>query len=103
MFTIEQGINNSATNPTAYVMQGKTDGDQNGSVMYMYVDKDVNITGKYTETDHDSTDITTYAMYLKAGWNSVIMTSEEIREDSYKTTIKTGTIPAGYNWAVFQD
>ena len=55
----------------------------NGSVDYWYCDKDVNVTGKVSSQD--------VAMYLKAGWNSVIST---------QTSIKTGKPTADDKWVV---
>jgi len=98
---LQQGFFNNATNPTARLMQGQTDENQGGMVMYMYVDKDVNISGQSTSTDDYGTDITTYAMNLKAGWNSVYSTSS-YTETSFQSTIKSGTPPDGYKWVIEQ-
>jgi len=84
------------------VMQGKIDGDLESSVQYIYVNKDVNITGKYTYTGDDYTVIVNYVMYLKTGWNPVIMTVNQTVGNTSERTIKTGTPPADYHWILSQ-
>ena len=79
------------------VRQVQYESDQKNYVYYCYVDKTVNITGKYTYTDDDGyTHTGNYAMYLKAGWNSVI------RYVFDGDLMKTGTPPAGCRWVVEQ-
>jgi hypothetical protein len=63
-------------------------------VTYIYSNKDVNISGKST----DPMSTYTYAMNLKAGWNSVIQTITE--GTSFSVITKTGKPPADCKWMV---
>jgi len=63
----------------------------NGSVDYWYCDKDVNVTGKALFTNNGQTRTIDYAVYFKAGWNSIIST---------QTSLKTGKPTADDKWVV---
>jgi len=63
--------------------------DGQGGVIYMYSNKDVNIRGTYSTT--------TYAMNLKAGWNSISLIYNQTGE-----TFQTGTPSAKFKWAFTQ-
>jgi len=63
----------------------------NGSVTYVYCDKDVNVTGKFSSTYNGQTRTVDYALYLKAGWNSFFST---------QTSVKTGKPADDYKWVV---
>jgi len=63
-------------------------------VTYTYSNKDVNISGKST----DAMSTYTYAMNLKAGWNSVIQTITE--GTSLSVIRKTGKPPDDCTWIV---
>jgi hypothetical protein len=93
-FDIQTISNNSNTDQ---IFQGKPDGAQTGDVAYLYVDKDVNITGKYKL---DETNEVNYAMNLKVGWNSIFSTINQTGENTYQQTFKTGTPPADYRWII---
>jgi len=93
-------VSSFANRDDDFVMYGNFDSDLQDSVIYMYVDKAVNITGQYTDTDYGVTYTYNYAMYLKAGWNSVIMTHNQTGAYSYQSTIKTGTPTTDYRWVI---
>jgi len=102
-FSIDSIYDQSIINSDTYnVSQGKLDGTQISYVLYFYVDKDVNITGKFADIDDGYTYINNYAMNLKAGWNSVIITEKQTETYTYQRTYKTGTPPAGFHWVISQ-
>jgi len=84
-----------------HVEQRHYEGDQRNSVSYYYVDKAVNITGKYTDTGENYMYTYNYATNLKAGWNSVIESFTQTGERTYQVTFKTGTPPADCRWVLW--
>jgi hypothetical protein len=68
-------------------------------VFYFYSDKDVNITGRQTQTDEYGTYTSIYAMNLKTGWNSVITTSTETIS-GYNSIYRTEKPSADYKWVL---
>jgi hypothetical protein len=83
-----------------YVMQGQFEGNEDNSVMYVYADKDLNVTGQTTTTQYGVTYTGIYAVYFKAGWNSVYTTRSQTGTNAYQTTVKTGTPPAAFRWVI---
>jgi predicted small secreted protein len=68
----------------------------NDGVTYMYVDRDVTISGSGS-LGGDGWATAVVNMNLKTGWNSVIQISEET-SDSYKVTMKTGVFTGKVKW-----
>ena len=86
------GFSPSASWNGTTVQQRRAD----GFIMYLYCDKDVNVTGKVSTTNEDGQPSTyDVAMNLKAGWNSVITTST-----GSVGSQKTGTLTADDKWVV---
>jgi hypothetical protein len=93
-------ISNSAAN--YYGFAGITDEDDNksiitnGEVLYMYADRNVSVRGTVVEDDEYDGGAATvvYAMDLKTGWNTVILTETKVNGQTVGSTIKTGK-PAG--------
>ena len=69
-------------------------------VDYMYVDRDVNITGAYEEEgdEYDPGYRDVYDMKLKTGWNAVVYYSQEETDGTRVYTAATDTIPSGARW-----
>ena len=68
-------------------------------VSYMYVDKDMSITGTYSEEDDGDVFIFTYNAKLKKGWNAFIATYIEAKNGDYLCTVTAnGNIPSGARW-----
>jgi len=83
------GYNNIQISQTRSRIDGKD------WVIYMYVDKNVKISGKYTYGN----DTTTYAMNLKAGWNSVVRSTWYLPDGVVDITYQT-RIPDAIYWHV---
>jgi len=114
----EPGITISTTNVKGFSIDGFYNGTEgysninvsqfqnetNGNysyISYTYVDKTVSISG--TSSAYGET--VTYAMNLKAGWNSVILSHKTTVDwttgnNIYETTIQTGTPNANHKWYV---
>jgi len=66
----------------------------------LYADRDVNVSGTYTDTYDDGTTITTINWSLKKGWNYVLgELSGSGSTGEVKLTSST-TLPAGFNWVI---
>ena len=114
MPTLPPGITASTSGVKIFTISGFTDGLPNvtnvfqdkyefyeggrltSTVEYYYSNKDVKISGTYTYTNSGGTRTGTFAMNIKAGWNSVISNTTRT---GY--TMKTGTPPADYKWKVY--
>jgi hypothetical protein len=71
---------------------------------YLYVDRDVNITGSESNTSNGYTETYTANMSLKKGWNIVYDTwnyNEAAKTATYTT--KTGAAPSGMKWYFYPD
>lgn len=76
-------------NLNGYLFNQTIDGSITTDILYVYVDRNVTITGSYTD---DST-IITYNMRLRKGWNKVVQIS-----NSANDTVKfTSPLPNGTN------
>ncbi|MDR2716507.1 MAG: hypothetical protein LBB89_00370 [Treponema sp.] len=94
-FMIFTGFYSSTDESTmAWLLQVDDRNDETG-IEYIYVDKNVKITGTY---DGETT-TTIYAMDLKTGWNLVIVESTKTGEHR-TTTEKTATPTANHKWAI---
>jgi len=79
---------------TIQISQTRSRIDGQDWVIYMYVDKNVKISGKNTYGN----DSVTYAMNLKAGWNSVIHSTRYL-PDGVDTTYQT-RMPDAIYWQI---
>jgi hypothetical protein len=70
--------------------------DDNNFAILVYVDKNVTITGTYTDTYAGETITQIWNCSLKTGWNYVFASQSETT-----ITYTTGTPPSGYKWQVF--
>jgi hypothetical protein len=89
-----------------YFLEGITDSDERqyissyDEIIYMYVDKNVTISGTHVQHVGEDDDTITfiYAMDLKTGWNTVITTVMRENDYTVEVTIKTGKPTGNEKW-----
>jgi len=68
-------------------------------VSYMYVDKNVSITGSYTEIEDGDTYVYNYNAQLKKGWNIMIENGTKAANGTWTYNLTAnGNIPSGVKW-----
>ena len=68
----------------------------------LYTDRDVSITGSSSEKDGDETEIFSYSVYLKKGWNWMYSIEEESANGKKYSVKLTTSKPSAFKW-VFYD
>lgn len=72
-------------------------------VTYIYVDKNVNITGTDSDTEDGVTYTQTINLKLSKGWNPVIYSATESSSGNVTINIKTGSVPSNLYWMVVDE
>ncbi|MDR2716505.1 MAG: hypothetical protein LBB89_00360 [Treponema sp.] len=97
------GTGDSASNWVFQMMENSK--NHYGAVYYIYVDKNIKITGTFVDVDEEDDDgeyttKTVYKMDLKTGWNSVIVEETATGKDSSTFTMKTAKPTANHKWVI---
>jgi hypothetical protein len=93
----------SAADAKLFLFAQITDSGQNQSVycneiIYMYVNKNVKITGTEVDEENGFTTTLVYALDLKTGWNVVIQNIAQTGENTAAGTVKTGSPTGNEKW-----